>query len=452
MKQIDSRICGDIWSSSELRDSHRQLCLKFGGRFSGSDDAAKAARFIKSKFTEYGLDNVRLEPFDMITWQRGSAVLEMISPVERMFPCLALPYAPSCNREFELLDLKMCRAEDVETHADDIPDRAVLVDDRNPSKGPHLHRLQKYLSVLKQGAGAFLFIQNPPGMLAPTGSLAFNHRKPVDQTIPSVGLANETAHEIRYWLDQGPVQLRLRMDNTLVPGADCNVIGELSGDHPAEYLILIGGHYDGHDIAQGAVDNASGVAVVMEIARVLAPFREHLKGRLRFILFGSEEMGLVGSHTHVQKHIDSLSSIRFMFNLDCVGSPGNLLLMMHHASELIQPFSKLAAELPSDMAITENLVPFSDHFPFFLHGVPAAFCCTPGDGGRGWGHTIADTFEKVSQETLQRVAAHLARMVLRVDAMDPWRGRHRTPAEVKKELEPFPVEPLLRYEDHWPFE
>jgi Peptidase family M28 len=452
MRKLDRHMCGNIWTSTELLSNHRTLCLTYNGRFAGSRDAAGAAEFIESKFSEYGLDAVHREPFDLTTWERGTAELEMLSPVRKTFPCLALPYAPSCDTTFELLDMAMCTPEDVTAHAEELKGRALLIDDRNPPKGPQLHRLQKYLSVLNHGAGAFLFVQNPQGMLAPTGSLAFNHDLPLDQAIPSIGLANEVGHELRYWLKQGPVTLKLTMSNTLKPGRDCNVVGELRGQNPDSHTIVIGGHYDGHDIAQGAVDNATGTAVVMEIARALAPLKEHLTGTLRFVLFGCEEVGLVGSHTHVAKNLDSVPDIRFVFNLDCVGSSGPLALMMQNASELMEPFKAMVRDLPSDIKIVDHLVPFSDHFPFFLRGVPVAFCATPGEGGRGWGHTIADTFEKVSQETLMRVAAHLARVVLRTDRMEPWPGRHREPAEIVDTLTPFQVEPLLRHEGHWPFD
>ncbi len=451
IREMDRQICGNVWTNDAIFTNHRELCLQHRGRFSCSDHAAAAAVFIESKLREYGLENVCRDWFPMTAWKRGSAELELVAPVSGRFPCLALPYAPSCDQAFDLLDLGMGMPSDVEKAGESIRGKAVLVDDSNPPDGPQLHRLQKYLHVLESGAGAFLFVQKTPGMLAPTGSLAFNHQERLDQAIPSIGIAHEVAWELREWAKRGPVRIRLRLDNTLARSTDCNVMGDLAGAGSGDDMILIGGHYDGHDIAQGAADNASGVVVVMEVARLLAPFVSQLRRRIRFVLFGSEEMGLVGSHFYAEKYNDQLHRIRFVFNLDCVGSAGNLSLMLQNAPAWKDVFRQYTDDLPADLVVFDHLVPFSDHFPFLMHGVPSAFCFTQGDGTRGWGHTIADTFEKVSRQTLMRVAMITARLVLRT-AMDERVEESGGSADIPGLLAPYHMEKLLRYEGHWHFD
>jgi len=448
MRTIDRSICGEIYSADEVFMNYKELCLRFRGRFSGSADAQGAAAFIAEKLSSYGLSQVQLEKFPMTVWTRGNVHLEMLTPVRRVFPCLALPYAPSCDQEFELYDAGMGLPEDVLAAGSEIAGRAVLVDDINPSGKRPLHRLQKYVPLQKAGAGAFLFVRDGDGMLAPTGSLAFNHDGPPDQALPSVGLPREVGLELREWSKRGPVTLKLVMDNTLVQGEDANVTGELKGPAGDGQLIIIGGHYDGHDIAHGAGDNASGTVAVMEMARALSPLQHRLRGTLRFVLFGSEEMGMVGSHAHVRACGQDLSRLRFVFNLDCVGSPGPVFLMLHHSTELMPWFTAAVASMAADIDLTERVLPFSDHFPFYLRGVPCAFIGTRGGSGRGWGHTIADTVDKVTREPLQRSSAHLARLVIRADQQESWPGRRRSPEEIRQEIAPFAVHELLEYEGH----
>jgi Iap family predicted aminopeptidase len=451
LRELDRHVCATIMTSDEALVNLRTLCLKLRGRFSGTRELAEAAQFINSRLRRYGVTHVWREWYEMTQWRRGRARLELLSPVQREFPCLALPYAPSCHEELELVDAGMGHPGDFAARKSRVPGCAVLVDDENPHRGPSLHRLQKYLLAREAGASAFLFAAGAAGMLAPTGSLAFDHRRAPDQALPAVGIPREVARELRALAEHGPLRIRLVLENELAPGRDCNVIGELQGSNPDERLTVVCAHYDGHDIAHGAVDNASGTVALLEIARALAPWANQLRGRVRLIFFGSEEMGLVGSHDYVREHRDELPRIRYLFNLDCVGNPGPLHLLLQDSPELIPVFREFARELPADIEIHEHLVPFSDHFPFALQGVPCAFVATPGSGGRGYGHTVADTFDKVSLESLQRTAAHIARLVLRVDHAESWPARPRAPEELRRMLASLQLEPLLRYEGHWPF-
>ncbi len=451
MKDLDQHICASAWTSDETLKNHRELCLHYRGRFSASADAAGAAAFLEKTFHRYGLKNARREYFEMTTWARGNARLELLEPQRAQYPCIALPYAPSCSTELAVVDAGAGHPGDLDAIPGGVAGKAVLVDDINPSTGPHLHRLHKYLHAKNAGAGAFLFVQNAPGMLSPTGSLAFSHNGPLDQSIPSVGIPHEIAAEMREWAKRGPLRIRLSMENTLARGRDCNVVADLAGPDSSDEMLIICGHYDGHDIAQGAVDNASGTVAVLEAARLLAPLAQHLRCRIRFALFGSEEMGLVGSYNHARFMKTQLASIRFIFNLDCVGAPGRLVMMLQNCPELEDFFRTETRALPSDIEINTHFVPFSDHFPFLIRGVPAGFLVTPGGNGRGWGHTIADTFEKVHQETLMRVSMHTARLALRAAQTNSWPGIHKTPKAVVPMLEERHMKPLMEYEGHWSF-
>ena len=451
MKSLDHQICSEAWTSNETIKNHRELCLTYRGRFSASDDALGAANFIRDKFQEYGIDNARLESFPMPAWTRGTARLEIIEPHHAVYPCIALPYTGSCSVELELADAGMGHPEHLAEVPGTVAGKALLVDDRNPPAGPGLHRLHKYVHALSHDAAAFLFVQNAPGMLCPTGSLAFNHNEGLDQAIPAVGIPNEIAAELREWASKGKVRIRLTMENDLVRGEDYNIVADLSGPNSSDDMIIVGGHYDGHDIAHGAVDNASGTVAVLEAARLLAPLRDHLNCTVRFVLFGSEEMGLVGSYQMAEQMKDAMDKIRFVFNLDCVGSPGRLVMMMQNCPELLDFFTEQVESFPADIQVADHFVPFSDHFPFIKHGVPAAMMVTPGSGGRGWGHTLADTFEKVSQETLMKVGMHTARLVLRTAMATDWPAEPKDRGKIAKMLEDLHMRVLLEHEGHWDF-
>ena len=92
-----------------------------------------------------------------------------------------------------------------------------------------------------------------------------------------------------------------------------NIIAELPGKRPD--TIVIGAHYDSANLnAPGAVDNASGVGVLLELARILS--QEPHEETYQLIFFGAEEYGLVGSQYYTTQA--DLSAVRWMFNFDMV--------------------------------------------------------------------------------------------------------------------------------------
>lgn len=108
----------------------------------------------------------------------------------------------------------------------------------------------------------------------------------------------------------------------------CNVVGIIDGSHPIlkyEYIVL-GAHYDhlgvkNGQVYNGADDNASGTAAVIEVARALAACRENLDRSVIIAAFDAEELGLYGSGALASKLADSLGTqrIRFMMSIDMVG-------------------------------------------------------------------------------------------------------------------------------------
>lgn len=84
----------------------------------------------------------------------------------------------------------------------------------------------------------------------------------------------------------------------------------------AKHEIILSAHIDSAG-TPGAEDNASGVAVLLELARTLPKL--NLPFRLRFVFFGAEEVGLLGSQAYVHLHREDLRRCELMFNMDCVG-------------------------------------------------------------------------------------------------------------------------------------
>ena len=95
-----------------------------------------------------------------------------------------------------------------------------------------------------------------------------------------------------------------------------NVVADLPGtEWPDEYVIL-GGHLDSTPQGDGALDNGTGVAAIMETARLLVEAQVQPRRTIRFILFGGEEVGLRGSRGYVEAHPDLMLKISAVYIMD----------------------------------------------------------------------------------------------------------------------------------------
>ncbi len=106
-----------------------------------------------------------------------------------------------------------------------------------------------------------------------------------------------------------------------------NVVAALLPNTDTEKEIIISAHVDSYN-GPGADDNASGVAVLLELAQYFSKRKKDLTCRLKFIALGSEEVGLLGSKAYVAKHRDELKNCELVFNIDTVGGSEGISIEM----------------------------------------------------------------------------------------------------------------------------
>jgi Zn-dependent M28 family amino/carboxypeptidase len=160
------------------------------------------------------------------------------------------------------------------------------------------------------------------------------------------------------------------------------------GENSAEYILLtahldhlgLGEPVEGDAIHNGAYDNASGVAILIEVARALAGMAEPPKRSLVFAAVTAEEMGLLGSRYFVEHPTVPIDRIVANINLDMVLMPGPLSDIVAFGAEhssLGDPVGRAARayglELAPDPIPQEVIFIRSDQFPFVRKGIPAIF-------------------------------------------------------------------------------
>jgi Zn-dependent M28 family amino/carboxypeptidase len=453
LARADREIIADIWTSEAAYENLVTLCDDCGSRFGGTPGERLAVDFMVKKLREYGLDNVREEAFTYHGWARGTARLESIQPSAASFDCIGLPYCGTADIQGELVFLGHGAPEDYAKKREQIKGNIVMVSTQSPSQVRRpMHRMEKYGRALEAGAAGFIWMREEPGLLPETGSIRFN----AEAEIPGVGVSREVGAALQRLGKKGPVKLRMITSNVNQPMTSWNVVGEIRGHtHPDRYLVM-GAHFDGHDISQGALDDGAGAVVAMEACRALAKHKELLPKSVKVILFPVEEIGLIGSHAYVDAHLPEMKDCEFMLNLDGAGRPGDTNLVLQGFGELQDVFEKMCREMKHPLTITNRISTYSDMYPFVLEGVPSATMMSVSGGpraGRGWGHTAADTLDKVSPRALQMDALTTARMVLRLaNLTGDWPVPHKTRGQIKELLEAEGLIEVLKFERRYAFE
>ncbi|MFB6353827.1 MAG: M28 family peptidase [Halobacteriales archaeon] len=407
-----------------------------GNRQAGHPGEAVAAEHAADALEAAGVRDVRTQRFDVRRWNRGEARLAVTRPVERSFPAVGLPYSPAGDVEADLVDVGHGTPEEVE--AADLEGAVALGSATTPAEyGRFVHRMETYGHVHEAGAAGFVFHNHVPGQLAPTGAVRFDR----EGELPAVGVSHETGEWLAEYAGRG-ASVELSVDARTVSDESLNVHGTLGPDTGEEVVVLA--HHDAHDLAEGAMDNAAGVAVLVGAACILAA--ADLDCRVRFASVGAEEVGLVGS-TALADELD-LASVRAAVNLDGVGRFRDLKAYTHGQPAMREAVEALGAATDQPIAIEPDPHPYSDHWPFLRQGVPAVqLHADSGERGRGWGHTAADTRDKVDARDLRThamLAALLVRDLTRRDLPRP------DPEAVLDRLADAGLEPGMRAADIWP--
>ncbi|MCH7522318.1 MAG: M20/M25/M40 family metallo-hydrolase [Chloroflexi bacterium] len=325
------------------------LALDIGPRPAGSDAEDKAARYLRDQLQAFGYE-IELQPFSFDVFVDAGSGLEVLSP-QAPSPAV-FPFDPSANGVVEgpLVGADIGRPDDFPA---DTAGKIALI-----QRGT-LRFSEKVANAAAAGAVGAVIYNNQPGLFAGNFSEL--------SEIPAVAMSQEDGEALLAKTQSGPVSVRLTVLTETGPRDSQNVIAR---PPDGECRVVAGGHYDSVPGGPGANDNASGTATVVEMARVLAADGEF--DDVCFVLFGAEEVGLIGSSRFVDR-LTSLESetLEAMLNFDMVGVGTNWLLS---GSLSITDIAVAEAEERGlDYIRSSSDMLGSDHAPFAAAGIPAIF-------------------------------------------------------------------------------
>ena len=140
-----------------------------------------------------------------------------------------------------------------------------------------------------------------------TGSMRYDPDYP---RIAAAALSNPDADQLERMAARGePVRVQLTLTPRFLGEVDSgNVIADITGSEAPEEIVIIGGHLDSWDLGTGAVDDGAGVAITMEVARRILASGQRPRRTLRLILWGSEEVGLLGGRHYLENYAGELQN------------------------------------------------------------------------------------------------------------------------------------------------
>lgn len=374
--------------SSPRSVEHVRFLSGLGPRLAGTEAENLAVSYISQELASYGLE-VEVENFvlqDAYVYKGGKfGVTTPISEEVESIPFIRSP--PTQGVLVDNLVYLGDSSENIQPWVDDI----VLVSRRN------------FLRFREDSPNAFIvYEENRP---------AWSHIYRVDSLkSPSVTISSEDAKRLIDLTKSSQVKVKLDIRAEIDDRTSHNVVATLPGK--SEERVVVAAHHDSV-LTPGAVDDSTGVAVLLEVARELSD--EQLPRTVSFVSFGSEEYGTVGSEYHV-RNLENIELVTAVLDVDsiCPGSEDGLRIGVEGGSSLMSTvwLGQYVRNVAVDMSLkpsSENVADiggYSDYYSYVRKGVPATWILwVSGDSlGLPWPiHTIEDNLSNVDENLMEQV-------------------------------------------------
>jgi aminopeptidase YwaD len=366
-----------------------ELSIGIGVRAAGAEGEARAADFIADQFAALGYAVTR-QPFSITTFlDNGSTLTIDVEP--RQIQPLAMYYSGAGQIDGAVAIGGLGAPADFMNGV--ATGKIALVE-----RGGGLTFQEKARNAKGGGAVGVIVFNNVEGPVQ--GSLT----DPFD--LPVVSISRTDGMRLKRLVEQRTVRASLKVNVVTEQKPSQNVLAASPGSSGRLPIIIVGSHYDTLPVGPGANNNASGVGVMLELARALA--REQ-RAELRFVAFGAQEVGQVGSKTYVERLTsDEKGRLTAMINVDMIAVGPTLAFA--GAEDLVTRALGIAdrLQIPKVTRLTTQRTAVSDHVSFINAGLPAIFIHRPDDPNY---NTAQDRAQFVKIDSLQSVGAVTLRLI-----------------------------------------
>lgn len=395
------------------------LTTEVGPRMPGSEAEARGRDWGVRTLKELGFKNVRIETFEMPYWERLSESAEIISPFAQELKVTALGNSVATPeggltaevvRFRTLLDLQDAPMAGFEGKIIFVDEVMTRTQDGSGYGWAVAKRSGAANEAAKRGAAAAVIRSAGTSKVRTPHTGNMNYDEGVTP-VPIAALSNPDADQLARAMKaaDGPVEVKLdisvRTETNVQSG---NVIGEIPGR--TDEVILIGGHLDSWDHGTGAVDDGAGIAITVAAAKLIGDMRGKPERTIRVIMWGAEEVGLLGARAYAAAYADELDKHVLASESDFGAGP--VWQFRSGFGENALPKAKIYQKAlrrigvgPGDNRANGG----PDVLPLRAAGVPVFRLVQDGRDYFDLHHTQEDTIDKVDPEALkQNVAAWAA--------------------------------------------
>lgn len=408
-----------------------ELTDQIGPRLSGSPGAAAAVNLVADDLRQIGL-TVSLPPVKVPHWVRGIETAELVgypkrpSGITQRVVLTALGGSASTPVAGLTLPVVVVHSMDeLNTRAAEVKGRIVLFDvayDQhladNGLAGQAYGEAGKYRFngpdvAARLGAAAALVrsVGGADYRIAHTGMTVW--RKDT-KPIPAAAVTAEDAMLMTRLSAKGEITLHLTLTPQTLPDVDShNVIADLTGSSKPQEIVLISGHLDSWDLAQGANDDGAGVVVAMGVADVLKKLGLHPRRTIRIVAWMNEENGGRGGQAYFDSQRKLLRNHVATIESDSgAGRPLGLIASIRSQDEQrLAPLQAMLRTIGAPIIEVRQYASGADVSPMTEQGVPSFEPLVDTRQYFSIHHTPADTLDKIDPENLRRQVAVLAMLV-----------------------------------------
>ena len=368
-----------------------ELLEKIGfTRIAGSPEEEKAAQILKEECDKLGVPAI-IQPFEIEQGIVEEATLEILEPFQQEIPVTGYQCAqntPEGGLEAPFLYVE--NADDVSLS--DARGKIVLVNG--------YMRVPLFRKLMKAGVAGIVTMEGQLRDKREETDLSTRKLRRTLRAFGNVPMVHTRVLDAIDMVRKGACKARLVLKGRTEEWTSHNVIATVLGTEKPEEIVSFGAHYDSVDFSKGVYDNGAGSVINMEVLRYFA--ENPPKRTLKFMWYGSEEIGLEGSWAYVKAHKEELEAHKLMINVDVGGPVLGVDRITATAEKALASYLEYFVKIHGFTAEVKQGIYSSDSIPFADSGVPGVNFSRDGAPGAAYIHDRFDTLSFLSADMLEK--------------------------------------------------
>ena len=368
-----------------------ELLEKIGfTRIGGSPEELKAAEILKAECDAIGVPAI-IEAFEIEQGIVEEATLEILEPFHQEYPVTG--YQCAENTPEEGLTAEFVYVENgTDVDLADVKGKIVLVNG--------YMRVPLFRKLMKAGVAGIVTMEGELRDNREETDLATRKLRRTLRAFGNVPMVHTRVLDAFDMVRRGACKARMVLKGHTEEWTSHNVVATVLGTEKPEEIISFGAHYDSVEFSKGVYDNGAGSVINMEVLRY---FKENPPKRtLKFMWYGSEEIGLEGSWAYVKAHKEELKNHQLMINVDVGGPVLGVDGIAATAEEKLVNYLEYFVKINGFSAEVKQSIYSSDSIPFADSGIPGVNFTRFGAQGAAYIHNRFDTLDFLSPEALEK--------------------------------------------------